>query len=166
MRTKVTVLRIATPAKNQKWTVLGKNLTLTHSQSCKNYNRHWHSFNYRDTDKTEVYRCWEEYSKCALIISYGNTLQFGVRGRCRKQRCSQLVAGEYHLLVEKKVFCQCIQCQKHHFPRTSVWLWLEISLQISKIIYLDIISANERGDRPQGKGTFPRIKEEGTKNDK
>lgn len=40
------------------------------------------------------------------------------------------------------------------FPRTSVSLRLEILLQISKIIYLDIISANERGDRPGRKGTF------------
>lgn len=31
-------------------------------------------------------------------------------------------------------------------------------------MYLDIIRPNERGDEPGGKGTFLRIKEEGTKN--
>ena len=90
----------------------------------------------------------------------------GAEGDAESRYASSLFLGNAIYWWKRRYRANASKCQKHWFPGTSVSLWLEILLQISKIIYLDIISANERGDRQGGKGTFPRIKEEGTRNEK
>lgn len=90
----------------------------------------------------------------------------GSEGDAESRYVSSLFLGSDIYWWKRRHSANAFKCQSHYFPRTSVSLWLEILLQIGKIIYMDIISANERGNRPGGKGNFPRIKEEGTKNEK